>query len=325
MASGTGTADIDVLTLEARDETLTAEARLDSIHEILVRGRVRFALRLAEKLEASPDRDAVVALGKRILAGSKRFEEITTRRLATRTDGQGLRGEKCCGALLTSPGAHRIIFVFGGNAGWFHMEPAYIDRDDCHVMFLHDPSRCFCLCAIPGIGDDYRQNLATLRQVVEGLGATEVYCVGYSAGGYPALRYGLDLGARGVLSLAGPTTLDISEDPNLRVKDHPQLRPLYRNARHMAVDLVPLYRAAANPPRVLAIYGEGHARDAMLARRMASLPTVTLEALPNFQRHGVARELGRAGLLRSYVQRVVPPSGYVAAQAVDARSLSLTS
>lgn len=307
------------LVAKARNSELPQEDRLAAIRELVNCGRIRRAAQLLNRLQSAPARDAVIALCDRITAGDAHYQQITGQAFTRPNDDESAPGAKRCAILLPTPGARRIIFVFGGNAGWFHVAPVYADRKDCHVIFLHDPSRCFHLCSLSGIGENYQQNLATFCQVADGLGAKEIYCIGYSAGGYPALRYGLDMGARSVLSLAGPTTLDISADPGATLKDYPQLRALYKQARNLGVDLVPLYRAAANPPKVLLVYGDSHKRDALLANRMASLPTVTLEPLPGYDSHGVGRHLTRTGALQPYVDRVIPPlpSDATSAEAAD--------
>lgn len=202
------------------------------------------------------------------------------------------RGEEPSVLVAAAPGARRAILTFGGNAGGLLLPRVVREEPGLHVIAVRDRTRrCFGLRGLDGLGDRYETSLDTLRQLLDRLDAREVFLAGASAGGYSALRFGLDLGADGVLGLCAPTTLDLADQQGASLARYPQLAALYRNLPAMPLDMLREYAAAARRPRIVLVYSLGHERDAWLAGRMAALPGVRLRPAPAEVGHRVMRWL----------------------------------
>ncbi len=109
-------------------------------------------------------------------------------------------------------------------------------------------------------------------------------------GGYTALRFALDLGARGALAFSGPTSFT---SPKYREKFG--LGALYQAAPDMTVDLLPLYRAARRRPQLWLCYGDGNKLDTHMAQRMSEFAETRLLPFHGFSGHSTFMEAGRRG------------------------------
>jgi hypothetical protein len=211
--------------------------------------------------------------------------------------------------LLVAPydGAENLILTFGGNTGYLMLPPPIVMLPNAHLVALRDPQRCFGLCGIPGLGDNYRECLGNLRQIIAALGAKRVYCIGVSAGGYPALRYGLDLGAHGVLGFSAPTTLDLADDGDAPLSRYPQLTALYRQRQKIDFDLdmVRSFAVAPKRPRCLLLYSPSSDRDAWLAKRMAGIEGVELDEVSEEAGHRVFLWLNGSNGVPHYIERLL--------------------
>jgi hypothetical protein len=154
------------------------------------------------------------------------------------------------------------------------------------------------------LGDDYPTCLANLRKIMEALLVTDSFCMGISAGGSAALRFGCDLGVSGVLGFSVPTTLNLDDDPGAELKNYPQLTLLYRRARHLGIDLAAYYMSCAPRPRAILVYSSAHPRDAWLAERMRGMVGVELLDTPDFQGHTTYQFMTDNGRMEGLVKRL---------------------
>ena len=199
----------------------------------------------------------------------------------------------------------RAVILFGGNGDrHFPVIPKALLTDRSHLILIKDPSRCFTMCGVPRLGPNYDTNLARLRRILRRLGADEVYCIGFSSGGFSALKFGLDLGARGVLAFGTPTTLDINDDPGSDLKKYPQLTAIYRKARHLATSMATAYKTQLPHPAVTLVYGENHARDTFCASLMRGIPGVALDPLSAYGGHSTYTEAMLRGRIPALLTRL---------------------
>jgi hypothetical protein len=214
------------------------------------------------------------------------------------------------GALLwASPGATRTVIAFphlGGGfgplRGWLSI--ALLHRTlrplAANVVYIRDESLRLHFCGIHGLGSDYSASIQALGQALRSRGWGPLHTFGESSGGYTALRFGLDLGARAVLSMSGPTSMAGDTERN-----DPRLVRFYRDAPQFAVDLLPLYRASAKRPRLLLCYGEDNAYDTRMAQRMAELPGTELVPFAGFAGHSTFIEAMRTRTLAPLATRLL--------------------
>lgn len=184
------------------------------------------------------------------------------------------------------PGATEALLVFTPEDGGFWISidllHGYLRDEPWHIVYLRDGIGCFHMAGIDGLAPDYAGCVQALKVLLERLGAKQVYCLGGSAGGYAALRYGLDLDATAVASFSGPTSLVPAHWDDAH---RPFLEPLAERAPDMLQDLEPFYRQAAEPPRAILCHGAEHAGDCRAAEHMARAPGAVLMPLPGYDGH----------------------------------------
>jgi pimeloyl-ACP methyl ester carboxylesterase len=209
-------------------------------------------------------------------------------------------------AILVAPcdGARSVLITFGGNAGYLVLPPVVQQLPNTHIIAIRDPKRCFSLCGVAGLGETYQASRDNLRFLLASLGGTDVHCLGVSAGGYAALRFGLDLGAHAVLGMSAPTTLDLADEPGATLKRYPYLTALYRSLPDISLDMARLYASTSPRPRVLLLYAPSHERDAWLANRMRGIPGVELEKIDEKAGHRVLQLLESTQTLEHYIRRL---------------------
>ena len=178
---------------------------------------------------------------------------------------------------------HRIIRNIVGQA-------AYL-RDFANVFFLAgiDPYR------------DYPSTVDGLKTVITRCRAEKLYVMGISAGGFAALKYGLDLEADAVLAFGPPT--EISRYlTNIR-----QMAKRFRDYQigDEMIDVVPFYERAARRPDVTIVFGGANKRDQAQGQRLAHLPGVRLVPIPGLAMHGSVAHLLGTGRFEGLVQELV--------------------
>ncbi len=269
-------------------------------------GLVDKARAIFESMKPSAARANGLNFLDRLDIGEALLARVTERNADTAIHEEA-SGERRLRGILVAPwaeGSSRALIVFGGNADKIFPIAKPLFKDPSHLFVIRDPSRCFGMCELPRLGPDYDTNLALLRRMLQELGAHEVYCIGFSSGGFPALKYGLDLQGSGVLAFSCPTSLDIADDPGSDLSKYPQLALLYRKARHRATSMAVEYTASLRRPRVLLVFGKDHPRDTFCANLMAGVPGIRLKALGGFQGHGSFAESVSRGAFTGFLDQL---------------------
>lgn len=173
-------------------------------------------------------------------------------------------------------GATDALVVFTPHDGDFwisiNLLHHYLKPFPWHIVYVRDAKGCFYMTGVNGLGEDYPACVAGLKNLLDGLGVKNTYCMGGSVGGYAALRYALDLDARAVLAFSGASTLEPSTWPEVYL---PVLEPIRTQAPEMAVEIDALYRQAKSRPRTLLCYGNKNEFDVRQASRMSDIEEVT--------------------------------------------------
>ncbi len=292
----------EILASAARSSAMPA--RLTAARDLLKLGFLSDARKMLSSIDAA-GAESVRRLsrfldrldaGERVLAETRTGDEPEAEG-SSPADGQIRAG----GILLApAPGARRTILFFVGNGdNRFPFSQHLMQIATCHLIVVRDPARCFALCGIPRLGTGLDANIRRLRRIIAMMGSDRLACLGISAGGYAAMRYGIELGASAALTFSAPTTLDLKSEPGADLEKYPQLANLYAKAPERAIDLLPLYRETLPRPRVIAIYGEAHARDRAFAEHLAGVPGISLRPIAGFDGHTAFAEAGRLGMLDS--------------------------
>ena len=211
------------------------------------------------------------------------------------------------------PGARKVVFVFTGKARqiWLSVHLFHqILPDDCTVVYLQDLGRSGYVFGLQAFGQGYTGTLEGMQRLIASLDFPEVFVIGSSAGGWSAMRYGLDLKATRVLGISPGTDLT-----DVQAERAEAARTLGLGGVNGEVawppgsmDLLTLYGEAARPPELILAFGGGHAKDREASRRMGVLPNVTLHEVPDYDRHDVMAELIANGSIRGLIAALLQPA-----------------
>jgi hypothetical protein len=195
-------------------------------------------------------------------------------------------------------GSRAMVIVFGGLGTMFGGGAEELDflvqEKRVNAIFVSDPQRLFLLNGLSSIGL-YPDTIAWIKDLSEAWSAPNIYCLGFSAGGYAALRYGADLSARRIFTFAAPTqiTPGITQiDTRATALAH---RVLTRKP-DMCVNLRDYIGAlGAAAPEIVNYYGELVEEDVYHARNIENLPTVQVRPIVGVDTHGVVGHLRKQG------------------------------
>jgi len=197
--------------------------------------------------------------------------------------------------IVERKGADAVILVFCDythNAGMpLSIVHRWLRRLPASLVYLRDFRRVFFRLGIPSLGGDRETTIEKLREILRSLKAGEVLCYGASSGGFAALHYGLDLRARRVLSLAGPSHLSLDALPRDTRWNPYRTHPLAQQP----IDLREMYARTAGLPDALLLYGANNPMDRAQAEHMAGIRNTRLVAVENYSAHLIPIELIRRG------------------------------
>jgi hypothetical protein len=211
--------------------------------------------------------------------------------------------------VVANPAADDVLIVFCGRFHRIGMSLSamhrWFGRLPASLVYLRDFRHLFYLAGLPSLGASRNDTLAALRRIVASLGGGRIFCLGCSSGTYPALHYGLDLGAEKVVGLAG--AIDLSAAFNAHLTGAETIAQVHRKLPETAIDLRQAYATAPKPPRVHLVYGEDNWDDRLHAESMSGLPAVTLEAVGACDNHNVTLDLIRRGQFEPMLNRLLSP------------------
>lgn len=166
-------------------------------------------------------------------------------------------GSKKLVVYLTASGTKPRVFNF-----W---RPGHAVKT--HRIFANN-KRAWYQQGIPGLGNSVAETVATIRAWADYLGATDIYTVGGSMGGYGAVLFGCLLDCP-VLAFSWESELDLEGSRSRRLLS-PGTVITYR-------DLAPLVAKARQP--IFSIIGERDAVDAYSIDRIKHLPAMKVKSM----------------------------------------------
>lgn len=298
----------------ATDTAAPLSRRIKSVHELLTFGYIDKAREVLNTLPPSKRRDFQLARIKQVEAGEALLKRVIP---DIKTEHQDQLGRKLSGIMVLpsqEPTPFALIFFGGNGERNFTLPHPLVNRLGIHLIFIKDSARCFSLCEISRLGPGFEANLPRLKSILAELEATSIYCLGTSAGAFPALKFGLELDALGVLAFSGTPTLNIDDDPGATMAKYPQLRQLYKKSRHLGTSMVTEYAARAAHPSVIFVFGDTNKRDAYFASFMNGMAGVKMVPVEDFSKHGSFTETLARGLFPELLdalfsgQRVTKPA-----------------
>ncbi len=274
----------DGLAAVLTDLSLSQERRLAMCELAITQGRLAEAMAVFESVRADPAHRPTAA--RAIAMGTQLLKSGLLRDLGWEPPASGaVAGALAQPLRYSPPSARDVVLVFLGVGSRFFMQIAslhpFLKPFGHHVLYLRDMQWSVFLRGIDGLGASYEESVARLRDVCRGLGDghARIYCYGASMGGFGALRYGLDLGARRVLAIE---TMTSTKGGLCRAQDEGWLAD---KLGPLAVDLRTLYRQHPTPPPATLYYGADNRRDAIHAERFADVPGARVVPVPGSADH----------------------------------------
>jgi tetratricopeptide (TPR) repeat protein len=197
------------------------------------------------------------------------------------------------------PGSDTLLLVFAGieHRLWvtFSLLHKMLQCTGASVIYVRDLQQNCYSGGIVGLGDNVDASAEGFRALAKQYGARRILTLGYCVGCIGALRYGLLLGAEGVLGL----------HPRVQPEDARLLNEKagIRGSR-LATQAEPRrsvlaeYREAAARPQVTFIFGENCAIDAAAARSLAEITEVAAIAIPGSSEVNIFSDLLALGVLQ---------------------------
>jgi hypothetical protein len=178
-----------------------------------------------------------------------------------------------------------------------------------NTLFVSDPQRLLMLGGFASVGE-YWTTIGWIKDLKQAWGIDHVYTLGLSGGGYPALRYGMDLGATRILTFAAPTELTTTLS-QIDKRGTAFLHRLWARRPHMCVNLRDeIAKLGATAPEIINYYGADMPEDAYHAHNIEGLPTVSSRPVPGLASHGVIAWLKQSGvfqdILREFLREAMP-------------------
>jgi hypothetical protein len=162
-----------------------------------------------------------------------------------------------------------------------------------NILFMNNGANDWYQFGVPGIGTTFQRTVKAIRELAEEYESSEILTLGTSMGGYAAIQYGVELGAR-ILAFSTSTYLTQPLSQASILMKHPE-----KAVVHDLRTIMP-----RNTREMFLICGEASAVDLISCLQLSSYPGVNVAGLAGIGHH-VPTHLNRSGklpqLLRSFV------------------------
>ncbi len=197
-----------------------------------------------------------------------------------------------------------VIFVFTGMAQNFYFALPFFHKFlgtlGCHIVYLKDSDTGFFLRGESPNGPSELEHI--LRGVRDDLGAIRCYTLGSSSGGYAAVRFGIALGADGILAFSIPTV----SPADVRLANVQMMfQGLQRDFPDEEFDLVQFCANAGDIPPITLAFGEKCVRDRTAAEKLAGFPQVRLQMAPGSSAHPCIKAFVANGSFFPMIERMI--------------------
>jgi len=233
--------------------------------------------------------------------------EIAARAAPPRARASQRAGEED-GFWAAPAGSETTVLAFTGRAKRLGMSTYFFDRllapHGVNAIYLFDWKDALFLGGVNGLGDSLAETVASLRRKCAEMGTRRLICLGQSAGGYAAIRYGLELGADAVMAISPTVAQPMSGMPLRRIR-----ATLGDNVDAADLDLRVWFGRRSPTPRTWVIFGAGCAADAQSARVLAGLPGVVVQPISGFDHHAILAPLVVSGRFSSLLAGICEEVG----------------
>jgi len=203
------------------------------------------------------------------------------------------------------PGSRTLLIVFAGtnNRTWmtFTLLHRMLRKLGVSIVYARDLLHDWYASGVVGLGEDFDSTVLGFRRLAERYRARRILTLGNCIGCHGALRFGLSLGAAGVLGF-GPK---LKPHENMELDHKTSLRAFRAKRPVSHPNLHTRYLAAADRPKVTLFYGEHCGSDAADARALTDIPGIVATAIPGSADPDSLKDLLVLGLLEEVLQTFV--------------------
>jgi hypothetical protein len=290
---------------------------------LVVWGSLEEADRALERLR---DRGAYPGPVARITAASRQL-----RRSGILNELQSLTPQKSLNKpyevlIKKKPGARRTIIVFTGLVFHFWVSlnvlHVFLRRMNANVIYLSDHTACLYLNGLNSVGPGYESLLKMLREQLTSLGATDLYVLATSVGGFVGLRAAMDLQAQGFAGTSIWSKVEGTQDGRGSIA----ISRAIENCRYpeMLVNLRELLEKSEYPRRILLYCGEHNETDKAQAENLRGIPRVEINYLEGYRPHDAISGLIGRGQFERMLHRLVMGDSAEAARSDPAEAARST-
>jgi tetratricopeptide (TPR) repeat protein len=180
----------------------------------------------------------------------------------------------------------------------------YLAAIGATAVYLKDFQRLFYLNGVASLGASYGATITALRELCRHLEIRRLFTMGSSAGGFAAIRYGVELGAEGAASFAGET----HDADRALTKIEPGVAMIRRRLAAVVpreeLDLRQFLSSRRSSCAISLYYAGDAPRDNAQASHLCGLSGVTATAVAGCDDHELLRWLALNRDLSSILARV---------------------
>jgi tetratricopeptide (TPR) repeat protein len=191
--------------------------------------------------------------------------------------------------------AATAVLVFTGTNDAVAMPLPLFDRYmaplDLTPVYLRDFHRLRYLAGIRALGGSYEETIGALRRMLRERGFSRIYALGNCAGGFAAMRYGVELGAERILVFDAPSFCPDEALTRLDQGQNFMRTRLQRRFGEDMTDLKPFLAARKSAARIDVFYQIEDPKKRIHAERLADVPGVRLHAEPGLGDNRLLRRI----------------------------------
>ncbi len=183
----------------------------------------------------------------------------------------------------------------------FELIDAFAAVEGAATMFVRDHSFRLFIGGIASLAPDRDGTIAAIREQLIALNTERLLVVGLSSGGFSALSYGRELGAKHILGLSVASSIGRflrGEDRRARML----IARLNRSFKPEELDLNAVLPTIENEAPIDLYFGADNETDKGHSGDLAGLAGVTLHPIKGHTRHQVLPELIRDGTFQAFLK-----------------------
>lgn len=217
------------------------------------------------------------------------------------------------------PNSDTLLIVFAGTNNRISMTVSLMHKilrkTGVNIVYCRDLQQQWYSRGVVGLGHDYQSTVEGFRTLAARYGAKRILTLGNCVGSHGALRFGLSLGARGVLALSPK----LQPGEGMKPRQKTQLSAIREPLAAGPTKVRSRYLEADARPEVNLIFGQHYTVDPADAHAMAGVPGVTVTGVPDSA--DALKDLLVRGLLEPLLMDFVA-TGVVSAEMIERISTS---